>query len=184
MLINISNSKIYIKNEEKKIYLENKDIERTFTKEIVKVFKEKKIKKCFIINGPGSFTGLRTCSLSLNTINLLQNYEIDFFTISKIDLYKIFFNKGLLPKEIFIFIGQRKKCWKYNLENDKYEYFFIEDIGEKEKMNYDENFTMDIDIKNYSINFILNNIGTKIEINNFSKEKIIKANYMIKANTN
>jgi len=54
----------------------------------------------FLLNGPGGFTNLRVGALTRNLVAHLldlRQQNIEFFSCTKIDLYRYFVKKGVLP---------------------------------------------------------------------------------------
>ncbi len=63
--------------------------------------------------------------------NFLHNGVADYYSIDKISLYKKLYEKNIIPRVGYIFIGQRKNWRKIDLETMQHEMvqeFISEDI--------------------------------------------------------
>ncbi len=197
ILFNISLEKIQI-FWEKKYNLENKNIERELPKKLKTITQESEDKNILVINGPWSFTALRSWCLALNILNFSCDFFYDIYSISKIDLYKYLFNNWFLPKIGIIFIWQKNNFWKYNFETKTQEKINYKNIS------FDENTFIDTlwyikeeDIKNKALPKLINfniknsaffmdfdqkNIKIDPEELNLEPTKEISPNYMINPN--
>ena len=177
-------------------------VEELLWKELIQLYREKWFDNVVVLNWPGGFTNLRVGTLCLNILNTLLENQINFYDISKIDLYKKAYEKWFLPKYWVIYIGQKRniwlrdfekneKIWQYSFnelkdleEMKEVEYVFVEDIEEQgyypDWMNeyvkyhivYDWNIVL-IDWKNYDKNQIL------VDEFNLKPLKSIAPNYMM-----
>ena len=125
-------------------------VERLLWWELVKLYRERWFENVIVLNWPGGFTNLRVGTLCLNILNTLLENQLNFFDISKIDLYKKAYEKWFLPKYWVIYIWQKrnirlrdfeknKKIWQYSFnelkeldEIKRIENVFIEDVEYKE----------------------------------------------------
>ena len=190
LFINVSTDNMILEIDWETIILARNDIEETIWKTLVNLYREKKIKKVFILNWPGGFTNLRVGTLSLNLLNSLENWAFDIYSISKVDFFEYFVKQWILPNKWIIYIGQRKNVWLYDF--DKWSYETIK----KDEINYDDNLFFDLvyeewyfDKKTLDINMdwekIVLNYNGKIYETDIQKlwlnpEKIVSAKYFIK----
>ena len=125
-------------------------VEELLWKELINLYREKWFDNAVVLNWPGGFTNLRVGTLCLNILNTLLENQLNFYDVSKIDLYKKAYEKWFLPKYWVIYIWQKRnirlrdfkkneKIWQYsfselqNLEVMKnIENVFIEDVEDKE----------------------------------------------------
>ena len=125
-------------------------VERLLWWELVNLLREKWFDNVVVLNWPGGFTNLRVGTLCLNILNTLLENQLNFYNISKIDLYKKAYEKWFLPKCWVIYIWQKRnirlrdfekneKIWQYSFNElkdldeikDVYN-VFIEDVEDKE----------------------------------------------------
>ena len=125
-------------------------VERLLWWELVNLYKEKWFENVIVLNWPGGFTNLRVGTLCLNILNSLLENQLSFFDISKIDLYKMAYEKWFLPKYWIIYIWQKRnvrlrdfekneKIWQYSFDELKKldemknaKTIFVEDVEDKE----------------------------------------------------
>lgn len=185
-----------------RINIPRDNVEKLLWEELVKLYRKIWFENVIVLNWPGGFTNLRVGTLCLNVLNTLLENQLNFYDISKIDLYKKAYEKWILPKYWVIYIGQKRnirlrdfekneKIWQYSFnelkdleEMKEVENVFVEDIEEQgyypDWMNeyvkyhivYDWNIVL-IDWKNYNKN--------QISIDEFNLEslKSIAPNYMM-----
>ena len=72
--------------------------------------------KAYILNGPGGFTNLRVGSLCVNLLNALMGDQIDFYSVSKTELYAYGYGKGEVGRYGIIYIGQKKNIRLWDFE--------------------------------------------------------------------
>ncbi len=103
-------------------------VERLLWWELVNLHRERWFDNVVVLNWPGWFTNLRVGTLCLNILNTLLENQLNFYDISKIDLYKKAYEKWFLPKYWVIYIWQRRNIRLRDLEkNEKiWQYSFIE----------------------------------------------------------
>jgi len=125
-------------------------VERLLWWELVNLYREKWFENVIVLNWPGGFTNLRVGTLCLNILNSLLENQLSFFDISKIDLYKMAYEKWFLPKYWIIYIWQKRnvrlrdfekneKIWQYSFDELKNldemknaKTIFVEDVEDKE----------------------------------------------------
>lgn len=103
-------------------------VEELLWKELINLYREKWFDNVIVLNWPGWFTNLRVGTLCLNILNTLLENQLNFYDISKIDLYKKAYEKWFLPKYWVIYIWQKRNIRLRDLEkNEKiWQYSFIE----------------------------------------------------------
>ena len=52
----------------------------------------------------------------MNLLNTLVEEQIDFYSVSKIDIYSYAYEKGLVERYGIIYIGQKKNIWLWDFE--------------------------------------------------------------------
>ena len=125
-------------------------MERLLWWELIKLYRERWFNNVIVLNWPGGFTNLRVGTLCLNILNTLLENQLNFYDISKIDLYKTAYEKWFLPKYWVLYIWQKRnirlrdfeeneKLWQYSFneledsqEMKDTENVFIEDVQDKE----------------------------------------------------
>ncbi len=121
---NISSDKVHIADTNEEIFLERNGIEKVLGPILVDWTKKSPFDQVFLLNGPGGFTNLRvwavTWNLVAHLINL-HNQNIQFFSCTKIDFYRYFVQKWVLPHIGYIYLWQKNVVWKYDFENNLYE---------------------------------------------------------------
>ncbi len=135
ILSNISSDKVQIADFQSEIFLDRNDLDQTLWPNLNKLFQEKKSQKVFLINGPGGFTNLRVATLAWNLIAHLldtKGISIEFFSITKIDLYAYFVKKWILPPIWYIYLWQKNAIWEYDFQKNSYNvinqpFVFVED---------------------------------------------------------
>lgn len=118
-------------------------------------------KDIYIINWPWSFTTLRIWCIVLNTINYIYNFNINFYEINKIELFKKLYDKWLINSKINIYIWQEKNFLIYDFENNIFKIWNEDNIKDIDIFNY-----LNIDINDY----------------NWNETKILKPYYFIPPN--
>ena len=99
-----------------KILLERSWVDRELGKVLVNLDREQAIWECLVLNWPWGFTNLRVWTLALNLLKTLKNNQISFFSLSKLELYALFYQKGWIGSKILVYIGQRLNVWLWDLE--------------------------------------------------------------------
>ena len=99
-----------------KILLERSWVDRELGKVLVNLDREQAIWECLVLNWPWGFTNLRVWTLALNLLKTLKNNQISFFSLSKLELYNLFYQKGWIGSKILVYIGQRLNVWLWDLE--------------------------------------------------------------------
>ena len=126
-------------------------VEELLWKELINLYREKWFDNVIVLNWPGWFTNLRVGTLCLNILNTLLENQLNFYDISKIDLYKKAYEKWFLPKYWVIYIWQKRNIRLRDLEkNEKiWQYSFIE-LKDLDEVKNDENvFVEDVQDNEY-----------------------------------
>lgn len=184
------------------ISLARNDIEATLWRELVNIVKNHDLKNIIVLNWPGGFTNLRVWTLSLNVLNTVINNQIDFFSISKIELYKKTYDNWLLPSYWVIYIWQKRNVWLWDFEkNEKIWQFSFDELKNYEILNSNSIFLDEVfDEKYYpewmggynkvrtiynwwvTIEFNWNDLSYNINELNLNPVKSIAPNYMMDPN--
>ena len=132
-----------------RIIIPRDHVERLLWRELIQLYREKWFDNVVVLNWPWWFTNLRVGTLCLNILNTLLENQLNFYDISKIDLYKKAYQKWFLPKYWVIYIWQKRnirlrdfekneKIWQYSFdelkdleEMKKVENVFIEDVEDE-----------------------------------------------------
>lgn len=128
IFINFSSDKIFFWIDWYLKILENKGLEESFPSFLADIYQKNNFSEIYVINWPWWFTTLRTCCLSINLLNFVNNYKIRLFEISKIDFYKKLVQNNIIPDKWIIFRWQRKKVWDYDFNQNSYEDLLLSDI--------------------------------------------------------
>jgi hypothetical protein len=194
LLLNISTDNIYIQIKNEIINLERHEIENIIWPTLIKLYKKHNFTKVLLINWPWWFTNLRVWTLAINLLNSLENWTIDVYSITKIDLFKHFVNQNLLPNKWIIYIWQKKNIWLYDFIKWKYDTIkkpeinynsdiFLDLVYDKEYFGSD-NILKGIDIYLENNNLILNYNNTKLSTDikelKIKAQKITEPKYFIK----
>lgn len=190
LFLNISTDQIYIQIKDEIINLDRNEIENIIWPKLVELYRKYKFTKVLLLNWPGWFTNLRVGTLALNLLNSLENWIIDIYSITKIDLFKHFVDNDEMPNKWIIYIWQKKNIWLYDF--DKWDYETIK----KDEINYDDNLFFDlvyedwyfqketIDIKMEQENIIIKISDKKLSVNfaelKIKPGKITEPKYFIK----
>lgn len=185
LFANISADKIHCIVDGEETFIEHGDLEKTIA---AFLHQQNTVTKAFVINGPGSFTNLRIATLALNMYNFLHKGVADYYTIDKISLYKKLYEKKIIPRIGYIYIGQRKNRRKIDLESmhhDMVQEFddesaFVDEIFEWEKRENMVHFSWEWDalvvyFQGGSHKFTLDDLGLEAV-------KMLEANYMMEPN--
>ena len=152
IFMNISSNSVLIDTWDKyRISIPRDHVERLLWWELVNLHREKWFDNVVVLNWPGGFTNLRVGTLCLNILNTLLENQLDFFDISKIDLYKKAYEKWYLPKYWVIYIWQKRNIRLRDFEkNEKiWQYSFNELKDLEEMKDVDNVFIEDIEEGNY-----------------------------------
>lgn len=197
IFIDISSDKIGIYGTWDPFFLERNDVDKQLWKILVEKDKEYWIDECLVLNWPWGFTNLRVWTLALNLLKTLKNETITFFTISKPELYSIFYKKWWIPRYWILYIGQKTNVWLRDLiESKLIKMIKKTDIAEEEKIYwelfldqvydnkyFENNNALSFNYKNWNILFDQDEnktINRKELI--FNKVDKLEANYMIEPN--
>lgn len=132
LLINCSTQVVEISTPETKITIENKQLEQSFPQKLYELFAQKKYSQVYLVNGPSSFTMLRIVCLALNSLQYIYNNELEFFSISKLDLYHKLSEKSILLQYGVVGIGQKKNVWLFDTKNSSHRQITMEEISSVE----------------------------------------------------
>jgi len=189
LFLNISSDQVNIEIQDEKLKLDRDKIENKIWPTLVKLYRKYSFDKIFLLNGPGWFTNLRVWTLAINLLNTLEGWNIDIYSISKIDFFKYFINQNILPNRWIIYIWQRKNVRLYDFEKQKYETIKVDNINKKEDiffdLVYEKNYfdTETIDIFSKNNNIILKYKWKEFEVSlenlDIKAQKMVEANYFI-----
>lgn len=101
---------------DEKLLLERSWVDRELGKVLVNLDREQAISECLVLNWPWGFTNLRVWTLALNLLKTLKNNQISFFSLSKLELYTLFYQKDWIGSKILVYIGQRLNVRLWDLE--------------------------------------------------------------------
>ena len=126
-------------------------VEELLWKELIQFYREKWFDNVVVLNWPWGFTNLRVGTLCLNILNTLLENQLNFYDISKIDLYKRAYEKWFLPKYWVIYIWQKRNIRLRNFEeNEKIWQYSFNELKDLDEMNNIENvFVEDVEDKEY-----------------------------------
>ncbi len=150
--MNISLDSIIIDTWDKyRIVLPRDYVEKSLWKELVELHKKIWFQNVIVLNWPGGFTNLRVGTLCLNILNTLLENKLSFYDISKIDLYKMAYEKWFLPKYWIIYIWQKRNLRLRNFEKDEkiWQHSFNEMENLKEIKGIENVFIEDLEDGNY-----------------------------------
>ena len=120
LFLNISSDNVVVSDWEVKDFLHRNDVEKILWPRLVQLIHKWNYENVLVLNWPWGFTNLRVWTLCLNILNTLYENQLNFFDISKIDLYKKLYDKWFLPKNWVIYIWQKRNIWLRDFEiNEK-----------------------------------------------------------------
>ena len=152
IFMNISSDSVLIDTWDKyRINIPRDHVERLLWWELVNLHRERWFDNVVVLNWPGGFTNLRVGTLCLNILNTLLENQLNFYDISKIDLYKKAYEKCFLPKYWVIYIWQKRNIRLRDFEKDEkiWQYSFNELKDLEEIKNIENVFIEDIEDENY-----------------------------------
>ena len=195
LFINISTDNIYIQIKDEIINLDRDEIENIIWPSLIKLYRKHKFPKVLLINWPWGFTNLRVWTLALNLLNSLENEDIDFYSISKVDLFKHFVDQELLPKKWIIYIWQKKNIWLYNFVTWSYDTItkpeidysmdlFFDLVYDKEYFNTSENknikkINIYLEKNNLILDYDNKKLSTNIDKLKIKIQKTVEPKYFI-----
>ena len=126
-------------------------VEELLWKELINLYREKWFDNVIVLNWPGWFTNLRVGTLCLNMLNTLLENQLNFYDISKIDLYKKAYEKWFLPRYWVIYIWQKRNIRLRDFENNEkaWQYSFNELKDLDEMRNVENVFVEDVQDNEY-----------------------------------
>jgi hypothetical protein len=119
VFIDISSDRIGIYGLDNPIFLDRNWVEIEIWKILVELDRKHGFNECIILNWPGWFTNLRVWTLSLNLLKTLKNDQIKFYSISKPELYSIFYKNGWIPRYWILYIWQKSNVWVRDTEKNE-----------------------------------------------------------------
>jgi len=117
-IVDISSDKIALYGAEEPIFLERNGVDVELWKTLVERDRRVNLSECLVLNWPGGFTNLRVGTLALNLLKTLKENQLSFFTLSKLELYHKFYQKGWIGRYIAVYIGQRLNVWLWDLQEN------------------------------------------------------------------
>lgn len=189
LFLNISTDLVIIEINKETIKLDRQEIENIMWPTLVRLYKKHNFKNVLLLNWPWGFTNLRVWTLAINLLNTLENWNVDIFSISKIDFFNYFVKKWLLPNKWIIYIWQKKNVWLYDFKKGNYDTIKKDEINYKDELFFDlvyekeyfETKTINICLKDNEIILNYNGKELKTDIKNLKikPEKIVEAKYFI-----
>lgn len=184
LFVDISSDQVFLSCGEKTIFLERNGIENVLWWELIKLEKKYWFRKVFILNWPWGFTNLRVWTLCLNLLNTLLEGKLDFYSVSKPELYRFMYENTKISRYGVIYLGQRNNVWlrdfekwekveQISLSELKWE-FFLDIVQDSDY--YPENMK---GMKMLNYNEIQNFFSLFVEKNSLEPVKSVVANYMI-----
>lgn len=128
MFVNISSDRIYFMYQGKREVLPFSDLEKTVPWFLYTKFSETlgidphSLSKnqlpieVFVLNWPWSFTDIRIGTLALNAYNMLLGFPLEFFSVNKLQRYKILYIQKKVSQYCLMYIWQKKNYWLVDLE--------------------------------------------------------------------
>ena len=116
--IDISSDKIGIYGLGNPIFLDRNGVELEIGKVLVELNEKYWFTECYVLNWPGWFTNLRVWTLALNLLKTLKDEKTKFYSISKPELYSIFFKNWWIPRYWILYIWQKSNVWLRDTENN------------------------------------------------------------------
>ncbi len=150
--MNISIDSVLIDTGENyRISIPRDHVEELLWKELIQLYREKWFDYVVVLNGPWGFTNLRVGTLCMNILNTLLENQLNFYDISKIDLYKKAYEKWFLPKYWVIYIWQKRNVRLRDFDKDVmvWQYSFSELEGLEEMENFENIFVEDVQDMEY-----------------------------------
>ena len=190
LFLNISTDQVLIQIQDETISLDRQEIENIIWPILVKLYKKYNFTKALLLNGPWWFTNLRVWTLALNLLNSLENWKIDIFSCTKIELFKYFVDKAQLPNKWIIYIWQKKNIRLYDFKKEDYQTIKKEDINydqdiffdlvyDKEYFESEKQVDINLVDENLILNYKNNDLSTNITKLNLKAEKMIEPKYFI-----
>lgn len=163
LFMNISSDNVIISNGKEKIFLDRNNVEKNLWPKLVQLVREWNYNKIIVLNWPWWFTNLRVGTLCMNILNAVMGNQIDFYNISKINLYKKAYENWFLPKNGLIYIGQKRNIWLWDFKkNEKIWQFSFDEVKEKIDTPF---FIDEVVDENYYPEWIDKNNEIKTEFN-------------------
>lgn len=115
----ISSDKIAIAHAGAHLFLERNGVDLELGKVLIELDRKQAFDRCFVLNGPGGFTNLRVGTLALNLLKTLKGDQLSFFSLSKTELYRAWYQKGRIGRWGAVYIGQKSNVWLWDFEENK-----------------------------------------------------------------
>ena len=197
LFLNISSDNVVVSDWEVKDFLHRNDVEKILWPKLVQLIPKWNYENVLVLNWPWGFTNLRVWTLCLNILNTLYENQLNFFDISKIDLYKKLYDKWFLPKNWVIYIWQKRNIWLRDFEiNEKVWQYSFDKLDEIATVPiffdevYDDNYYPDwvkndskikiyFDWDNLNIDYFNKIIKSPLRELNLISIKSVSPNYMI-----
>ena len=197
LFLNISSDNVIISDWEVEDFLHRNDVEKILWPKLVQLIPKWNYENVLVLNWPWGFTNLRVWTLCLNILNTLYENQLNFFDISKIDLYKKLYDKWFLPKNWVIYIWQKRNIWLRDFEkNEKIWQYSFNELNEIATDPiffdevYDDNYYPDwvkndskikiyFDWDNLNIDYFNKIIKSPLRELNLISIKSVSPNYMI-----
>ena len=113
LFVNISSDRIQLQSAHIDVELPYQNLERTLPTALHEAYSQFPEFEIWVLNGPGGFTSLRIGCLVLNTLQMLIEEDIKFYSINKLDFFAYLIEQWFLPGEGLVTIGQKKNAWRY-----------------------------------------------------------------------
>ncbi len=160
LFLNISSDNVIISDWEVEDFLHRNDVEKVLWPKLVQLIRKWNYKNVLVLNWPWGFTNLRVWTLCLTILNTLMENQLNFYDISKINLYKKAYEKWFLPRNWVIYIWQKRNIRLRDFEkNEKvWQYSF----DELEEISANTVFFDEVYEYNYYPDYVKNNSKIKI----------------------
>lgn len=121
MFINLAGAGITVFAKDTTRFVPKEDVVDTFYEVMIDVFAQLPTppSDIYIINGPWSFTTIRTGTLVINT--LIEHHKIpsNIFVCNKLSLFTTLRDHKLIPSQWYLRIGQKKNMRMYDIPERK-----------------------------------------------------------------
>lgn len=205
IFLNISADQISIQGKDIDVLVPYDDLERALPQVLSDVYKKSPFDKARVLNWPGGFTLLRIGCLVLNTLQMTLGNNLQFYSCTKVELFKHLIKKWFLPAEWLIFIGQKKNVWRavYDKESDqittslvtidslservKGDDYFVDQMFDhpiKEHLNLEKMITCNFDGTSFTVSFMGEKILVTQEDLDLHLISYLQPEYMIQPEIN
>lgn len=118
-------------------------VESVFGPRLVSIYRQSPTDQILVINGPGGFTNLRVGALALSLLNALTGAKIQFYSTTKINLYKYAVDHSDFPSQWAIYLGQKHNVWWYDFTQMISTQVRLESLPVEEDASYFLDFVSD-----------------------------------------